>query len=109
MRRSFIYQSMQWLILGCIQLSLISCAKKQDGFNPPIHFRCEYATTPLGIDNLTPRLSWFVNDAMDCQREDGLIEKGKPVDLPGTITFQEITDTELIVIAGAGKYEFIIF
>ena len=28
----------------------------------PVRLRCEYLTNPLGIDELRPRLSWWVND-----------------------------------------------
>ena len=28
----------------------------------PVRLRCEYLTNPLGIDELQPRLSWWVND-----------------------------------------------
>ncbi len=30
--------------------------------NAPIHLRCEYATNPLGIDVIIPRLSWQLDD-----------------------------------------------
>ena len=31
-------------------------------FGAPKILRCEYRTNPLGIDDLKPRLSWYVND-----------------------------------------------
>jgi len=56
------------LFYSCLFLStgfliiFVSCQEKYQEFSAPINLRCEYQSSPLGIDVLQPRLSWYVND-----------------------------------------------
>jgi len=48
------------LVLALSVLSLLSCKKSKTTTIAPNHLRCEYATSPLGIDTDAPRLSWLL-------------------------------------------------
>ena len=40
----------------------VSAAQLQENSGIPENLRCEYLKTPLGIDAISPRLSWYLND-----------------------------------------------
>jgi alpha-L-rhamnosidase len=54
---------MRQLIIYSVLLTLVvlSC-ERPEPFKQPNNLRCEYQVNPLGIDDLKPGLSWFVND-----------------------------------------------
>jgi len=42
---------------------IFACTAEKQNPGAPLNLRCEYQQNPLGIDILTPRLSWQVNDS----------------------------------------------
>jgi alpha-L-rhamnosidase len=49
------------IITTVCALTLFSCLKPEP-FKQPQNLCCEYQENPLGIDDLQPRFSWYVND-----------------------------------------------
>ena len=60
--RFFKFHQFLKVLMLVIFLSFLFCSQNLIKSGPPQNLKCEYQSTPLGIDVQKPRLSWQVND-----------------------------------------------